>query len=121
MLDRLFVYGTLRDSLTDFGDATYEAAGEIDAELYDLGDYPGAVPSPDTRLRGALWRLGDPDATLEKLDHYEDADAPDPAKGLFIRETVRVALDDGSTKEAWVYFYNRSVQNRPRIAEWHPR
>jgi gamma-glutamylcyclotransferase (GGCT)/AIG2-like uncharacterized protein YtfP len=120
MLDRLFVYGTLRDTLTDFGDATYEANGEIDAELHDLGDYPGAVPSPDARLRGALWRLGDPEAAFEKLDDYEDADAADPAKRLFVRATVKVDLDDGSTKEAWVYFYNRSTQGRRRIAEWRP-
>jgi gamma-glutamylcyclotransferase (GGCT)/AIG2-like uncharacterized protein YtfP len=120
MLDRLFVYGTLRDTLTDFGGATYEAAGQIDAELYDLGNYPGAVASPNARLRGALWRLTDPEATLEKLDHYEDADAADPATGLFVRETVSVDLDDGSAKEAWVYFYNRSTQGRPRIAEWRP-
>ena len=112
MSDHLFVYGTLLRE-TDHpraGLLAYEdrlGHGRIAGELFDTGRFPAAVPSddPGRTVRGAVHELRNPEVKLKRLDE-EEGNAGEDAD-LFRRERVAVAMDDGRTVEAWVYFWNR--------------
>jgi gamma-glutamylcyclotransferase (GGCT)/AIG2-like uncharacterized protein YtfP len=114
-MDRLFVYGTLRPVFhNEF--ARLLAEGEsllggarVHGRLYDIGRYPGLVLSsaPEEWALGEVYRLRDADRTLEILDRYEGAD--------FTRVTGDVLLDTGEQLPAWVYVYNRPVDEQRRI------
>ena len=79
----LFVYGTLmphattaygRDMRARLGrEARLMGAATVCARLYDLGQYPGLVPSTDPSdvVHGVVLRLTDSEASLPWLDAYE--------------------------------------------------
>jgi gamma-glutamylcyclotransferase (GGCT)/AIG2-like uncharacterized protein YtfP len=114
----LFVYGTLRKGERadlskhekDFG-VTYLGVDIINAELYDLGSYPGvkeprlgAFDVEDARVHGDVFRIED-ESIITLLDHYEGY--PD----LYNRTTAETM--DGRT--VWVYTYNGEVEANRRI------
>ncbi len=113
-LDYLFVYGTLKRG---FGlhrvlkqlDAQFAGAGSIRARLYDLKDFPGALPSSvgEHRVEGEIYELKDPISQLKILDQEEEFYPDSPRKSLFVREVTKVRLRNGLTREAWVYFLNK--------------
>ncbi|MGA2877746.1 MAG: gamma-glutamylcyclotransferase family protein [Bryobacteraceae bacterium] len=80
-MDHLFVYGTLRCGsknkfarmLADGGQ--FVGRARVAGRLYDLGRYPGAVPSDeaDCWVDGEVWRLDDPQL-LPLLDEYEGSE-----------------------------------------------
>ena len=116
----LFVYGTLmgghpNDLLTKIG-ATFVARGTIQAKLYDLGEYPGAKPDHRHQVKGELYHLANPVKALALLDNYEDYFTLRRRESLFVRERAEVILEDGTRKTAWVYFYNRPVDESHLIA-----
>jgi gamma-glutamylcyclotransferase (GGCT)/AIG2-like uncharacterized protein YtfP len=93
--------------------------GTIRANLYDLGDYPGARvvgAERGRRVSGELYRLRDPQLALRILDEYEEFSPLRPNKNLFVRELLAVTLDDGRKKRAWAYLYNRGIANAKLIA-----
>lgn len=112
----LFVYGTL---MKEHGEdwqrkvgARFVGSGRITGKLYDLGGFPGAVISADHRhhIRGEVYKLDDVNLAFEILDEYEEFKPSKPARSLFVRKRIPVRMDDGKSKEAWVYVYNRSVK-----------
>lgn len=117
---RVFVYGTLRkDALGRVTSPlvrgwTFEGYGDVAAELYDFGAYPGAVPSdtPGARVRGEVHRLPDAHETLLLLDQYEGCGPSDPPPQEFQRDLVDVALEDGGTVRAWIYWYRPVPRGR---------
>ncbi|MDX2166461.1 MAG: gamma-glutamylcyclotransferase family protein [Deltaproteobacteria bacterium] len=117
MTEHLFVYGTLQDAgvraeLLGTDRARVVARGTVRGMLYHLGEYPGLVASDeDARVPGLIVELS-ADA-LARLDRYEGTD-----EGLYGRERVAVACDDGVQREAWVYRYLRSIAGKRRIAAW---
>ncbi len=113
---RLFVYGRLRR-----GDIGYRRLGleqrtdwlgeaRIHGRLYDLGDYPAFVPGDDGIVHGEVLAFDDA-ALWAALDDYEDCDAARPA----LSEYRRIAADLLDGGRAWVYVYNRSLEDRPVI------
>ena len=56
-----------------------------------------------------MYRLDDPGRATGILDQYEEHLPSRPDKSLFIREKLPVTMKDGTKKRAWVYLYNRSV------------
>jgi pyruvate carboxylase len=112
----LFVYGTLRTQMNDplhrllEKHAILVGTGTFQGKLYDLGRYPGAVPSHGNadRVIGEIYRFSEPQRALEILDEYEGH--------RFKRKRVTVTQGDGKTIAAWIYLYGRSVKRRPRIA-----
>lgn len=115
MSQHLFVYGTLRP-----GDAPEEIASivkhfrrlgsaHVRGRLYDLGEFPGAVPDPSSRtmIYGELVALPPDERILEALDRYEEFDPLAPKKSLFVRKKVKVLMVNGSRREGWIYVYNR--------------
>lgn len=116
--DLLFVYGTLRRGsrhpLARYLAENAEWLGFADFRgvLYDIGSYPGAVPSGDPahRLRGEVYRLKDPATILPLLDRYEEFGEEFPEPNEFIRSLQSVRFK-GRALTAWIYLYNRPAGN----------
>ncbi|MDB5051381.1 MAG: hypothetical protein JWO30_4452 [Fibrobacteres bacterium] len=144
----LFAYGSLMLTTgIEAVDAAMHAAGAslgrafIHARLYDLGEYPGAVPlqqdedvegpaegyQADERHRalahedapkvwGRLIRLRDPEAFYAVIDAYEGFDPAKPMESEFIRaETVVFLEHEDKGIVSQVYFYNHPIHGRHPI------
>ena len=85
---------------------------EIRGRLYHLGEYPGLVEGDD-RVKAELYKVKDP-RVFPLLDEYEEFDVRNPDRSLFVRHVVRLIQPPS---DAWVYFYNRPVSNRPLVRE----
>lgn len=127
MLDLLFVYGSLLSTIGHAKGAELRRCGHLvgpaslQARLYKVSWYPGAVSSADVedRVRGELYRLADPVAALAWLDAYEGI-SPGSTRAGSDDEYARIALPvtgpDGQPVQAWVYVYRRATIDLPRIA-----
>lgn len=123
MSEFLFVYGTLASHSAHpmhrhlAGSADYAGEGYFNGQLYRIGPYPGAIPSahPDDKVFGELYRLDDPPKVLTPLDDYEGCspDAPQPTE--FVRQLQTIHLEDGTRVQAWIYLFNQTVADLPRI------
>ncbi len=118
----VFFYGTLMAGFERPGRARldpflrYVGRGSIQAALFDLGIYPGAVPATDSRVFGEVYEAEDIEAVLSALDDIEGYLPGDPDHSLYRRELVPVSLPGGRTIEAWVYFYNAPLGQALRIS-----
>ncbi|MGR9053906.1 MAG: gamma-glutamylcyclotransferase family protein [Gammaproteobacteria bacterium] len=121
--DYLFVYGTLRRGFA--GEwaqwlsrrAEFCGEGYCYGKLYEIDRYPGLVLSGNRnhRVIGELYRPRDWTYVLAALDEYEEC-APRfriPHEYRRIRSGVRAAGD--RSVAAWLYVYNRPVENLKRI------
>jgi gamma-glutamylcyclotransferase (GGCT)/AIG2-like uncharacterized protein YtfP len=116
MSQHLFVYGTLLP-----GEAPKEIApiverfrrlgsARVRGRLYDFGEFPGAVldPSSRTMVYGELVVLPSGERILdEALDRYEEFDPLDQKRSLFVRKKAKIRMANGSSREGWIYVYNR--------------
>ena len=98
VVDRLFVYGTLRTGQTArkmIADhvARWEPAS-AEGVLIAFPDYPGVIDGPGT-IHGELVHLTELLTAFSLLDAYEGDD--------FIRILRRLRLADGSEDWAWCY------------------
>ena len=114
---RLFVYGHLQR-----GQVGYERLGlvkntqwlgeaQVQGRLYEIGDYPGLILDGEEVVKGELIAFDDT-ALWAALDDYEDCDRDDPETS----EYRRVEIDMLGGGRAWVYVYNRSVDDLVMIA-----
>ncbi len=94
----------------------YIGRGSIPGALFDLGLYPAAVPAPDGHIWGEVYEMADSPVVLAALDEIEGYRHDDPDKSLYRRSQANVALPDGTSSPAWVYFYNAPLGRAPRIA-----
>jgi gamma-glutamylcyclotransferase (GGCT)/AIG2-like uncharacterized protein YtfP len=121
MTDRVFFYGTLMSGFRRPGRERIESKlqpegrGWICAALFDLGIYPAAIPASDSRVRGEIHRMTDPDAVLSALDEIEGCRASEPDASLYTRAETPVTFDDGHVANVWVYFYNAPLGRAQRI------
>jgi gamma-glutamylcyclotransferase (GGCT)/AIG2-like uncharacterized protein YtfP len=121
MAELVFFYGTLMTGFDRRRRAgidehlEYFGRGTISAELFDLGIYPAAVPAPEGRVWGEVYRLKDRDRALSGLDNIEGYRPDDPDRSLYTRAEVDVTLTDGRIEPAWVYFYNAPLGRAERI------
>jgi gamma-glutamylcyclotransferase (GGCT)/AIG2-like uncharacterized protein YtfP len=76
----LFAYGTLRKEfewpvnkkIARF--IEWIGDGEISGKLYDMGDYPAAIPDKENErnvISGAIMKINQPAIVLKMLDDYE--------------------------------------------------
>ena len=121
MTEFVFFYGTLMAGFDRRRRAgidmklTYRGRGSIRASLFDLGIYPAAVPAQEGNVWGEVYEMVEPDAVLEALDDIEGYRPDDPDKSLYARARAAVRMPDGSSEQAWVYFYNAPLGRAPRI------
>jgi gamma-glutamylcyclotransferase (GGCT)/AIG2-like uncharacterized protein YtfP len=122
---RLFVYGTL---LTGSGwrainrlmrkQARRLGPASVQGQLYDLGDYPAAIPSSISadRVYGEAYSVSQNDRTLKILDRYEDFDPERPESSLYIRRSVTALLLPSQRPiTCWIYWFNGPLPFRRRI------
>lgn len=119
IVERLFVYGTLRKGFPLHKylsqKARFLGSGTIRGVLYDLGKYPGAIPSDMGEVKGELYELAPGSHHLNELDRIEGFDAEDPENSLFIRSLTDVKLAGEEVTKAWVYFLPSKPANAVRI------
>lgn len=120
----LFVYGSLRSGfrnpvyeyLTRY--FKYEGEAVVKGQFFDKGHYPVAVPSAEEHfIQGELYSLISPEDfswAFEQLDDYEGINTEAGETPLYKREPVAV-YQNGETKDAWIYWYNQSVEGYPAI------
>jgi gamma-glutamylcyclotransferase (GGCT)/AIG2-like uncharacterized protein YtfP len=120
--NRLFVYGTLRRGFSLHGllkrtGVQFEGKGRIRARLFDLGEYPGAIPSqrPTDTVTGEIYRLSSPARQFVELDAIEEYDPRRPATSLFRRRLVEVDAGNGAKFKAWAYFLNKNQRKSKPI------
>lgn len=114
----LFVYGTLLP-----GKAPREIApvvrklrpvgdGFVRGRLYDLGEYPGAIPARTGQLiAGKIFEIPEEADLLKRLDEYEEFNAEEPEGSLFLRKKWPVTRATGKRRLlCWIYVYNRSPE-----------
>jgi gamma-glutamylcyclotransferase (GGCT)/AIG2-like uncharacterized protein YtfP len=100
-MDRLFVYGTLRSEFENEYARLLRSQGEllgvttVAGSIYRVQHYPAWRPEPAGEVRGEVFRLNDPKATLAVLDEYEGAD--------FERVPIETPLG-----RAWIYRYSHA-------------
>ena len=82
--------------------------GFVRGALYDLGQYPGAVPDSraNSRIAGTVMELPEDENFLRLLDDYEGFDPKAPKASEFVRERQMVELSDQRRLECWFYRYN---------------
>jgi gamma-glutamylcyclotransferase (GGCT)/AIG2-like uncharacterized protein YtfP len=111
--DCLFVYGTLMPAsghpmaLRLASESALLGAATMSGRLYDLGDYPGAVPSADPadRVHGMAVRLRNPATSLRWLDAYEGCGDDDAEPHAYQRVIASALLKSGQAIDAWIYYY----------------
>ena len=121
--DFLFVYGTLRRGfalhhhLVRMG-AEFVGPGVVQAELFDLGKFPGARKStrPGRVVAGEVYRLRQAEKAVKVLDHMEGFSPQTAEKSLFQRATTEVVLPNGKRRVAWIYWLNERASARHRVS-----
>jgi gamma-glutamylcyclotransferase (GGCT)/AIG2-like uncharacterized protein YtfP len=113
----LFVYGTLLDEKNEYGaylknNSTSYNEGKLQGELYDIGDYPGAInlTECDLWVHGLIFTVSDLPAVLKVLDDYEGFGEECPQPNEFVRKLLPVEADNDIIN-CWVYLYNLPVEN----------
>lgn len=122
----LFVYGSLRSG---FKSEAYNYVSKyfrlicdakVQGKLYNMGDYPAGQPTnEDCYIIGELYSIINPDEfgfAIAQLDDYEGIYAEEDEQPLFRREKNMAICQDGKATEAWVYWFNGDVTNKPCIA-----
>lgn len=121
----LFVYGSLRQGFQHEAYAyishyfTFAGDAKIKGRLYDMGTYPAAQPGEaDTYIVGELYGIKDKaefEWAIAQIDDYEGLNVEAGEKPLYRRDITKAELADGSLVDAWVYWYNDSVESKPVI------
>ncbi len=118
--DYLFVYGTLRAGYNlDLKSKLkqhlkYIGEGKIEAHLYDLGEYPGAVKTEGNEVIGDIFQINNPEKVLKILDRYEGFNKNKIENSEFVRSKNQVKIN-GKSIDAWVYWYNLQPDKKRRI------
>ena len=78
----------------------YIGKAKVEASLYDLGNYPGAIKekSNTSEVIGDVFLFNYSDRIFRILDKYEGE--------TFSRRKDQVKLRSGKLVNAWVYWYN---------------
>jgi gamma-glutamylcyclotransferase (GGCT)/AIG2-like uncharacterized protein YtfP len=122
---QLFVYGSLRSG---FRSEAYEYISRffnfvgnatVKGKLFDMGSYPAGIPTEENiHIIGELYSICDESEfswAIGQLDDYEGVNVEPDEIQLYRRELTDVFIDDKEVT-AWIYWYNRSVNDKPVIA-----
>jgi len=124
--DCVFVYGGLMrgfDLHHHVASASFVSTAIVPGSLYVAGAYPCMIENGGT-VHGEVYRFDDIAVALEVLDEVEEYDPLDPPSSEYVRVLRPARLDnDGSKLLAWLYLYNRDVEELARIksGDWRNR
>lgn len=120
----LFVYGSLRSG---FQHEAYQyiaqyftlvGAATVKGKLYDMGEYPVAVPTNDENfIQGELYTVSRPEEfsyIIGQLDDYEGVYAEEGETPVYSRGAT-TAYCNGQQPMAWVYWFTGSTTGLPQI------
>ena len=121
---QLFVYGSLRSG---FRSPAYEyisryfdlvGEGKVKGKLYDLGDYPAAMPTDENKfIIGELYKIRSENEfawAIGQLDDYEGVHVGFDETQLYRRDITEIFIDNNVSK-AWIYWYHGDVSGKPVI------
>ena len=116
MLEKLFVYGTLRrGQANEFAlklaqESIFVNFARIKGLIYRQDFYPVLIQSFENEwVIGQLLILKNPKQTFDWLDQYEDVDHQNPNNSLYQREIIQVFFENGQSELAWTYVFCKSV------------
>ena len=111
----LFVYGTLLKGMERefvLSDSQYLGPAVFQAQLFDLGDYPGIKVGRGLVI-GELYEITR--VTLDLLDKLEGYKICEENDSLYLRREVEIRRISGGSVQAFCYFYNHGIKNRNLI------
>ncbi|MDX2046248.1 MAG: gamma-glutamylcyclotransferase family protein [Chitinophagaceae bacterium] len=120
----LFVYGSLRKGfhhpayqyLSDYFHFVGDA--RVKGLLYDLGEYPAAVPTKDEKyITGELYSIlnvGEFSWIIGQLDDYEGV-IVEPGETPLYKRVLATIYHNNKPTQAWIYWYNGPVEGKPLI------
>jgi gamma-glutamylcyclotransferase (GGCT)/AIG2-like uncharacterized protein YtfP len=124
VVHQLFVYGSLRSG---FRSTAYEyisrfftfvAEATVKGKLYDLGEYPAAIPAQENVfIKGELYTVKNQQEfswAIGQLDDYEGMNVEAEEVPLYLRKISPVYVNN-QVVDAWVYWYNGDVTGKPLI------
>jgi gamma-glutamylcyclotransferase (GGCT)/AIG2-like uncharacterized protein YtfP len=121
---QLFVYGSLRsgfrnpvyDYLTQYFHLLGEAV--VRGRFFDKGEFPVALPTTEEHfISGELYEVNSAEEfswAMAQLDDYEGINVETGEQPLY-RRALAEAFLDGKPVQAWIYWYNQSVEGMPAI------
>ncbi len=128
MADYLFVYGTLRQHAPRraAGNRCYQllqqnaslvGLGDLQAKLYLVDYYPGAVLSNDPawQVVGEVYQLAKAANLLAELDTYEECGPGFTSPTEYLCLLQHITLKSGDIVTAWVYVYNQPIDGLQQI------
>jgi len=97
---------------------TKVADGKVKGKLYDLGEYPAALPTTDEAyIVGELYQANSAEEfgwAMAQLDDYEGVHPEEGEEQLYERTATTVYTDKGEFT-AWIYWYKCEVTDKPVI------
>ncbi|MFT2098310.1 gamma-glutamylcyclotransferase [Marinomonas sp. 2405UD66-6] len=106
------VYGTLREGLTNHkliaGCKRIGLGWLTGFRMYNLGEYPGVIPTHDESGRIRVEWYDVPDDVLVELDRLEEFDPDALQTSLYLRKRVFSPYGQG-----WIYIYNQPLSSAP--------
>ncbi len=106
------VYGTLREGLTNHkliaGCKRIGLGWLTGFRMYNLGEYPGVIPTHDESGRIRVEWYDVPDDVLVELDRLEEFDPDAVQTSLYLRKRVFSPYGQG-----WIYIYNQPLSSAP--------
>lgn len=116
----LFIYGTLLNHNNEFAvylkeNSHFFANGKVKGTLYDIGEYPGAVPDNGGEyIYGVILQIDNPEVVFLEIDDYEGYGDEQPEPNEFIRISVDVETAS-EIVTCYIYVYNRPVDGLKKI------
>lgn len=117
----LFVYGTLRRDCPSgahqqyLSGAEFIARAQVRGKLYRVSYYPALALTGSEWVQGEIYRLRD-EQQLAQLDAYEECTYPALPDQEYQRCLIEAESIKGELFNAWVYAYQRPLDNLPLIA-----
>lgn len=106
------IYGTLRSGLKDheiIAKCQPVGLGWLTGfQMYNLGDFPGVIPTHDDSGRIRVEWYDVPNETLEEIDRLEGFDPDASHTSLHFRKPVFSPYGRG-----WIYVYNKALNDEP--------
>lgn len=115
-INSLFVYGTFifEDEDPSHGVNTNKyienvKTGWVEGSLYQTKGFPFLVLEGEDKIKGKVFKCCDIKPLIEKYDKIEGVNDANP---FFDRVATEVHMDDGETKEAYVYVAGSYLKNK---------